>query len=316
MRPIVFAGNAIDRQPELRTQPGALEHLLTQGGTTFLPIWRRKCLVRGDRAALLPPEQIESRLRDPERLTLLGAIGGNSVFCVAIDDADEPSFDPGSEFVGLRDLPDRMGPDEISLVAYATAMVAWQKRHRHCGICGTRNRLREAGFVMECGSETCGHRSFPRLDPAIIVLVRRGGQCLLGRQPGWPPDRFSTIAGFVEPGESLEDAVCREVHEETNVAVENCRYLGSQPWPFPAAMMIGFHADAVTTEISCNDGELAEARWVSRREIVDRKVILPPAISIAYRLIESWFDEEGGQTLTGLDLAGPPLGVPRPLEQA
>ena len=123
----------------------------------------------------------------------------------------------------------------------------------------------------------CDHRSFPRIDPAIIVLVIDGERCLLGRQRSWPENRYSTIAGFVEPGESLEDAVGREVAEEANIRIARARYLGSQPWPFPNAMMIGFHADAVSREIRLNDGELADARWLSREELAAGQVALPPA---------------------------------------
>lgn len=167
---------------------------------------------------------------------------------------------------------------------------------------------------MGCTAGDCGHRSFPRLDPAIIVLVHDGERCLLGRQPSWPAGRFSTIAGFVEPGESLEDAVRREVHEETNITVAECRYLASQPWPFPAALMIGFHARAGSAEIRCNDCELAEARWVTRADIMARAVTLPPATSVAYRLIETWFDAWDGPQLATLALAGPPLRVRRPAD--
>jgi NAD+ diphosphatase len=194
-------------------------------------------------------------------------------------------------------------------------MVAWQERHRHCGTCGSRNRLLEAGFAMECSDDACRHRSFPRLDPAIIVLVHHEDRCLLGRQASWPEGRFSTIAGFVEPGESLEDALRREVREETNIEAGSCSYLGSQPWPFPAAIMIGFHATADSTDIACNDGELADARWVSRAEIANESVVLPPSISIAYRLIEAWFNEHDGPPLESLGLPAPPLRLPRPLDE-
>jgi NAD+ diphosphatase len=161
--------------------------------------------------------------------------------------------------------------------------------------------------VAECQSDRCGHRSFPRLDPAIIVLVHRADQCLLGRQNRWPENRFSTIAGFVEPGESLEDALRREVREETNIVVGRCTYLASQPWPFPAALMIGFHADALTEDIRLNDGELAEARWLSREEIIAGTVVLPPRVSVAYRLIQAWFDQGSGPPMDTFDIPAPPF---------
>jgi len=312
---LVFSGNYIDRLGELRTQPERLEELLAQSGTRFLPVWRGKCPIEGENVALLARDEVEDFLRDPERRTLLGAVDGTTLFCIAIDDAQDPACAETHEFVGLRDLSARLSGDHAALAAYAKAIVAWQNRHRHCGVCGTRNGLHEAGFVMECADPDCGHRSFPRLDPAIIVLVQHDDLCLLGRQHSWPANRGSTIAGFVEPGESLEDALRREVREETNVGVGECHYLGSQPWPFPAAIMIGFHARATTTAIVCNDGELAEAMWVSRQEIADGRVVLPPIISIAYRLIEMWFDDYDGPSLASLNLPTPPLRVPRPLDE-
>ncbi len=169
-------------------------------------------------------------------------------------------------------------------------MILWQERHRHCGVCGAPNRASEGGFVMACTRSGCDHKSFPRIDPAVIVLVHRGDRCLLGRQAAWPEGRFSTIAGFVEPGESLEDAVVREVHEETNIQVGDCTYIGSQPWPFPAAMMLGFHATGLTDDIRFNDGELVEARWFHRDDLRTGAVALPPRESIAFRLIETWLD--------------------------
>lgn len=312
---IVFSGHYIDRRADLRTQPEQLDSLLAESRTRFLPVWRGRCLIIGGRVARLHRSEVAEFSRDPERRTLLGIAEGHPLFCLAIDDAEPPSFGEAMEFVGLRELSSRLSADDAGLAAYAKALVAWQGRHRHCGVCGTRNRLGDAGFVMVCTDPGCGHRSFPRLDPAIIVLVQHDDMCLLGRQPSWPADRFSTIAGFVEPGESLEDAVRREVREETDIVISACQYIGSQPWPFPAALMIGFHASAATTTITCNDGELADARWVSRTEIAEEKVILPPAISIAYRLIESWFDLHDGPTLASLNLPAPPLRVPRPLDE-
>ena len=134
------------------------------------------------------------------------------------------------------------------------------------------------------------------------MLVHDNDRCLLGRQTQWPEHRFSTIAGFVEPGESLEDAIRREVHEETNIDVGRCEYRASQPWPFPSALMIGYHAEAMSRDIRLNDGELAEARWLSREDITAGAVILPPEFSVAYRLIESWFNLGGGPALADHDL--------------
>lgn len=142
------------------------------------------------------------------------------------------------------------------------------------------------GNTRRCTSPDCNQVLFPRTDPAIIVLVTDDDHCLLGRQPSWPEGRYSTIAGFVEPGESLEDAVRREVYEETNIHVGDIRYHSSQPWPFPSSLMLGFIAQAVSEEIHLNDGELEDARWFSREELASGRVGLPFRISIARRLVD------------------------------
>jgi NAD+ diphosphatase len=151
-----------------------------------------------------------------------------------------------------------------------------------------------------CTNVDCAQQYFPRTDPAIITLVTDGERCLLGRQPGWPERRFSTLAGFVEPGESLEQAVAREVHEETGVRIARCRYFASQPWPFPASLMLGFEADAASHEIACG-AEIAEAHWFHHadmpRLVADGELKLPPAMSISYHLIDRWFHARTGAHL-------------------
>jgi len=179
--------------------------------------------------------------------------------------------------------------------------VFWRNQHRYCGHCGAPTRSSSAGHVLQCSSPDCGFQQFPRLDPAIIVLVRHGERALLGRQSSWPIGRYSTIAGFVEPGESLEDAVIREVREETGIVVSRAHYHSSQPWPFPSSLMLGFMADAATTAIECADEELEEARWFTRADIEaaqnSAEPVLPPPQSISYHLIESWHDDGAGRPL-------------------
>ncbi len=157
--------------------------------------------------------------------------------------------------------------------------------------------------MLVCTNPDCRHDHFPRTDPAIIVLISDGERALLGRQAGWPAGRYSTIAGFVEPGESLEDAVAREVFEETGVRVDLIEYHSSQPWPFPSSLMLGFTARAVTTEVHLRDQELEDARWFSRAELAAGYPKIPPNVSISFRLIEDWFDAGGGPRLR--ELQGP-----------
>jgi NAD+ diphosphatase len=152
--------------------------------------------------------------------------------------------------------------------------------------------VESGGNTRICGNDECGAQIFPRVDPAIIVLVSNDQQCLLGRQPSWPEGRYSTIAGFVEPGESLEDAVRREVAEETNIEVGEVRYHSSQPWPFPSSLMLGFTAEASSGEIQLNDGELEDAQWFTRKELRSGFPKLPYRLSIARRLVDNWLHRE------------------------
>jgi NAD+ diphosphatase len=180
-------------------------------------------------------------------------------------------------------------------------MIAWRRRHRYCGTCGATTYAAKSGHVLVCSDPACRSEQFPRIDPAIIVLVSDGDRALLGRQANWPLGRYSTIAGFVEPGESLEDAVAREVMEETGIEVDRIDYHSSQPWPFPASLMLGFMAHAVTSQIHLRDQELEDARWFSRAELAATDALLPPQQSISFRLIEHWFNAGGGKPLRDIN---------------
>ena len=201
-----------------------------------------------------------------------------------------PELPTGTELRELRPLAPLLPPDSASLLAYARALGLWKARHRFCGTCGAPNLPARAGHVMRCSREGCGSETFPRLDPAIIVLVTdpSGERALLGRQASWPAGRYSTIAGFVEPGESLEDAVVREVLEETGVAVSNVRYHSSQPWPFPSSIMLGFFASAPPDSPVQVSGELEDARWFTREQVTSGEALAPPTQSISWHLIETW----------------------------
>jgi NAD+ diphosphatase len=197
----------------------------------------------------------------------------------------------------LRLVATLLPADEAGLLGYARAMIFWRRQNRFCGVCGASTTAARGGHVLVCTNPACRHEHFPRTDPAIIVLISDGERALLGRQAAWPAGRYSTIAGFVEPGESLEDAVAREVFEETGVQVDLIEYHSSQPWPFPSSLMLGFTAHAVTTEVRLHDQELEDARWFTRAELAAGYPKIPPNISISFRLIEDWFDAGGGPRL-------------------
>jgi NAD+ diphosphatase len=196
-------------------------------------------------------------------------------------------------FADLRQVAARLDRREGALLALARAMMFWHSRHRYCGLCGTLTRSEEAGHMRRCTNPACNTMHFPRTDPAVIMLVTHGDRVLLGRNKNFPlPGMYSTLAGFVEPGESLEDAVAREVREETEIEVGAVHYHSSQPWPFPANIMLGFYAEAQTTKITIDDGELEDARWFARGWLLshtdDDTFRLPRLDSIARRLVEDW----------------------------
>jgi NAD+ diphosphatase len=178
---------------------------------------------------------------------------------------------------------------EASICAQGRSLVRWQLRTRFCGECGTRNELIRGGFAARCPA--CGGERYPRTDPAIIVAVSDGERLLLGRQAGWPEKRYSVLAGFLEPGESLEQAVAREVMEEAGVRIDSCEYLASQPWPFPASLMLGFRARAAAQPVRLGD-ELEDARWFSAADIRSRiaagELLISPRLSISRWLIDDW----------------------------
>ncbi len=305
MTRITFTGSGVERLSPLRQQAEALAAAFAAADTRFVPVWQSRCLLGDDGLVVCRREDLELTDLNHETSVFLGRRAGQALFAVELRGAAPPPALPAAGFRGLREIVAAVSEADAALLAYARAMLLWQERHQYCGVCGAPNRAAEGGFVLACSNRDCAHKSFPRIDPAVIVLVHRGDRCLLGRQAPWAPGRFSTIAGFVEPGESLEDAVRREVQEETNIQVGECTYTGSQPWPFPAAMMLGFHAVGLSDDIRFNDGELVEACWLTRDEIRRGAIGLPPRESIAFRLIEAWFDTDGGPPLASLGLDNP-----------
>ncbi|MEM6639482.1 MAG: NAD(+) diphosphatase [Pseudomonadota bacterium] len=288
-----FVSRSFDRLSLKRDDESWRQSVLATDRAVILPVWRHKVAANAQgELVLLAPSDAGSDL--DTRVILLGTWNGLPAFALDFgQDEDVPERLAPFEHFGLRGIGATAASEAAALAAYAQAMVFWQRRHRYCGTCGGANATSQAGHAMTCVK--CGHRQFPRSDPAVIVLTSHGDHALLGRQAKWPPGMYSTIAGFVEPGESLENAVRREVAEETGVTVGDVHYHSSQPWPFPASLMLGFHATALSRDMQPRDDELEDVRWFSRDDIVqqlsNRAMALSASISIAFRLIESWFDE-------------------------
>jgi NAD+ diphosphatase len=284
----------LDRRAEARNDPDWVQNALQDPATRFVVSRGPKQLVcsgPSPQIALLPPDHpVASRL-PPSRLTLLGWFQGARLVLADLPE-NHPLEVADAEYQELRPLLALLPAGEADVLGLVRALMVWRARHRHCGVCGAPTAPQSAGHVMRCTREGCGSEFFPRIDPAIIVLVTDGDYALLGRQAGWPEGRYSTLAGFVEVGETLEETVVREVEEETGTQVTWTRYLASQPWPFPQSLMVGFHASAQRGPIRLLDGELEDARWFALKQIVSENALaLPPPFTIARQLIEAWVGE-------------------------
>jgi NAD+ diphosphatase len=288
------ATGPLERRAEARQEPDWAEAARADPNTRFLVSRGTTHLIRREpqtQIAFLGPGHEAIAGLDPSRLVLLGWFHGQR--CVLVDLPPETNLSlPGASFEELRSLVALLPEDQAQLLIYARALMVWRSRHRHCGVCGAPTAARSAGHALACTNSSCGAEFFPRIDPAIIVLVSDARRALLGRQRTWPPGRYSALAGFVEAGESLEDAVAREVEEETGVRVTWVRYFASQPWPFPASLMLGFHAHAREAPVRL-DSELEDARWFELEQLRSAdEALLPPPHTIARRLIESWIQQQ------------------------
>jgi NAD+ diphosphatase len=289
---LALAADGPNRVAERRRDPDWLSAVWADPRTRVLHVVDSRICADESGTTPLVHEPVLSAFSNERELirVLLGEING--VVWFAELGEPPPRFSSNSHWVHARSLLPLLDEPTASLVAQAVGLEAWHAGHTHCPRCGQPTLVDEAGHVRRCPAD--GSLHYPRTDPAIIVLVTdEADRALLGRQGTWPEGRFSTLAGFVEPGESAEAAVSREVFEEAGVELGDVRYLASQPWPFPASLMLGFEADARTTEIEVDGTELAEARWFSREElraaIESGEVLMPPGISISRRLIERWF---------------------------
>lgn len=294
----------LDRAAHRRTEPDLLD--LTSGADGTLDR-ARVLLLDGDRApvrdagdgvelVLIDAVRAPAGLLEPQRLIFLGEDGdGRAHVAVRGTGADLPPSATAQRWAGLREVGAVLDDTGAGVLTTAVALANWHATHGRCARCGSPTDVVQAGWARQCPA--CGAEHYPRTDPAVIMSVVDGAdRILLGHQAAWPPRRFSTLAGFVEPGESLEAAVRREVLEESAVVVGDVHYQGSQPWPFPSSLMLGFRAEAITTELQPDGHELADARWWSRQQLADDvasgELLLPPRVSIARRLIEQWFGDQ------------------------
>jgi NAD+ diphosphatase len=287
--PIAFAGSPIDRADHIRTDEAALGNLMN---------WRARVL---NLDGLLPEFDDDGRLLwhtladvdEDTELVFLGLLDDKAHFApVPAAGSSAPAMPRAWQVMQM------LKPEDLALYGGAKSLVDWHARHRFCANCGSPTKSAKGGWQRSCGH--CGAQHFPRTDPVTIMLVEHEDKLLLGRQPRFPPRMYSALAGFVEPGETIEEAVAREVHEEAGVKVRDVRYLASQPWPFPSQLMIGCTSQADSPEIEIDRTELDDARWFTREELEDARragpegnedLIFPQKFAIAHRLITWWLEK-------------------------
>lgn len=315
----IFTGLPLDRVGHLRKDEDWVASQIVAPAARVIPVWRATNLINqpsddsaeGGADIPITPVMLDmTRARAlagaDAPLVLLGLAGEVPVFAMDISRLDAPldalELAGQASFADLRELATVLNRGDSALLAYARALTHWHRHNGFCAVCGAPSLVVQAGHVRQCTNADCGQQHFPRTDPAVIMLVTRGESCLLARRAGRNnPPTYSTLAGFVEPGESLEEAVAREVLEEVGLRVDAVRYQSSQPWPFPAQLMLGFRAETADETCRYLDDEIQDARWFSRDDLRalfaggpagNHGVIhLPRPISIARRLVKDWLDE-------------------------
>ncbi len=281
-RPNAYTGGTLNRAAHLREDTAWIEAARADPASRFV----RFAHGRADITPEAPRVKFSGRPDGDPPWVFLGLQDGMPIFA-----ADVSATEDAAAFTDMRALTGNLPADDATILATARAMLHWRAQTKFCARCGAPNAPIRAGYVLHCAN--CGTEHFPRSDPAVIMLVAKDDRLLLGQSHKFPPDRnfYSTLAGFVEPGESLEDAVRREVFEEVGVRIGDVAYHSSQPWPFPASLMVGFYAAALSEAITLETAEMRDAKWFTRQDIVNRKSLgfaLPPPDSIARQLIEDW----------------------------
>ncbi|GAA6209439.1 NAD(+) diphosphatase [Cognatishimia sp. WU-CL00825] len=309
---VTFGGAGLDRMNLLRSDAEAFDKALKAPDARSIVLWRGKPLVHGDsdKALVRLPLDHPIFATRAERPVLLGKDDGTVVFASDISGWDpesqelpdngfldktqqqHPAVPASDAFIELRNIMADLSAMDAELAATARSVIEWHRLHRFCATCGAGTDIASGGWQRSCGA--CGRQHFPRIDPVVIMLITNGNRVLVGRGVDWPEDMYSLLAGFVEPGETPEAAVRREVFEEAGVQVGDVRYLGSQPWPYPSSLMMGCHGIATSSEITIDPAEIADAVWLTREEMMSCFEGTHPTIrparkgSIAHFILQNW----------------------------
>ena len=301
---IPFAGNPLNRASERRLEANWIESRLHDPSTLIFPMWRLEPFLLGPensappiQLGLLKPRLTDVLAADGAPCIFLGLDGDRAVFALDISAAENPAQKGPLAGLGFfrdaRAAGQMVSIKEAAIIAQAKALIDWHQRHGFCPKCGAPTRVMDAGYRRLC--DKCNSEHFPRVDPVVIMLAIDGDACLVGRGKLFPQGMFSALAGFIEPGETIEEAVRRELMEEASVKVGEVSYWATQPWPFPSSLMIGCFAKATSREVKVDQSELAEVRWIERkvaRELIEGKrvdgIMVPPPIAIAHHLIKAF----------------------------
>jgi len=301
---IPFAGSPLNRASEKRTDSNWIESKRRDPSSLVLPMWRLEPFLLGPEKltppielGLLRPGITDSLASAEAPCIFLGLDGDRAIFALDVSEAGNPA--KAGPLAGLgyfceaRTAAQMVSIQDAAIIAQAKALIDWHQRHGFCPRCGTPTKMMDAGYRRLCGK--CHAEHFPRVDPVVIMLATYGDACLVGRGKQFPPGMFSALAGFVEPGETIEEAVRRELMEEASLKVGEVTYYATQPWPFPSSLMIGCFAKAESHDAKADEIEIAEVRWIERRvarELTEGKQVdglrVPPPIAIAYHLIKAW----------------------------
>lgn len=303
-KPLVFTGNRFDRASHLRNDPEWLTQKLSDPSSRFLPMHQLKALIELGGEPCIDwrgASDIREFLDAGAALILLGIADFAAHFVIDVSAIENPKALPNSDwgkFIDVRNISSQLRPGEAGALAQARSMLAWHGSHQFCSVCGNRSESNDLGYSRRCTKLDCKASHFPRTDPVAIMMVVKGDKCLLGTGHHFPKQQYSALAGFIEPGETIEQGVRREVLEETGVQTGKVTYHSSQPWPYPSSLMIGCFAEALTEEITIEEKELADARWFTKdeaREMLKRAGTtetprMSPSMAIAHQLAKAWVE--------------------------